>query len=180
MSFNYQEDWRHIIDEILSERTRAIEMNKSGSSRGTCTWFRRWYMSFDYSLYTCSFLSSFECSPVHMTFHIYHLPMVNKKAVLLVTSNQYLETPNYWGCYLDDHRIWTLKSLFPHRAMRSIMTNYRICPLSLNFIKKNTLSIKQTKCTEGRVKANIQIQKDPNDRNLDWCNLEERGNTASR
>lgn len=73
--------------------------------------------------------------------------MINKNAALLVTSNQYPETPSHWEGYLDNQNL----------------NNDKLQKVLYLFIKKEHPFNKTNRmCAEGRVKVNIQIPKDPN------------------
>lgn len=86
--------------------------------------------------------------------------MINKNAALLVTSNQYPETPSHWEGYLDNQNLNLKKSLPPQG---NEVNNDKLQKVLYLFIKKEHSFNKTNRmCAEGRLKVNIQIPKDPN------------------
>lgn len=71
--------------------------------------------------------------------------MMNKNAALLVTSNQYPETPSHWEGYLDNQNLNLKKSLPPQG---NEVNNDKLQKVLYLFIKKNILLIKQTECVQ--------------------------------
>lgn len=101
---------------------------------------------------------------------------MNKNAALLVTSNQYPETPSHWEGYLDNQNLNLKKSLPPQG---NEVNNDKLQKVLYLFIKKNILLIKQTECVQKEElkwtskSQRIQIS------DLNPRSSEKRGNTGS-